>query len=63
VLWFAEVILHPALSTYHHHAGQTSAFWFGLMFASLMVVAISTWAFFKVREIRMRGLEEEPEYG
>ncbi len=50
--WFSIVILHPALSTY----GELSsgrAVWFVLLFSTLMVVALSTWAYFRLRDARL----------
>jgi hypothetical protein len=52
VLWFAIVILHPALSTYHHLSGA-GAVWFVLLFSSLMVISLTTWAYFKIRDARL----------
>jgi hypothetical protein len=52
LLWFAVVIMRPALSTYSHHAEQGSIFWFVLLFSSLMVAALATWGFFRARELR-----------
>ena len=55
VYWFAVIILHPALTTYNE-VSSAGAFWFGLLFGSLMLVALSTWAFFAIRERRERRL-------
>jgi hypothetical protein len=54
--WFSVVILHPALSTYNEVSGA-GVFWFGVLFGSLMVIALSTWAFFAVRERRLHPAE------
>jgi hypothetical protein len=56
VYWFAVIILHPALTTYNEVSGA-GVFWFGLLFGSLMLVALSTWAYFAIRERRERRLE------
>jgi hypothetical protein len=52
LLWFGVVIMQPALSTYSHHAHSSGIVWFVLLFSSLMVVALATWGFFRVREAR-----------
>ena len=52
LLWFSVVILHPALSTYGHLTG-TGAIWFVLLFSILMVLALTTWAFFRLRDARL----------
>ena len=52
LLWFSVVIMRPALSTYNEHAEHGSIFWFILLFSSLMLVALATWGFFRVRELR-----------
>jgi hypothetical protein len=52
LLWFSVVIMRPALSTYGHHTERSGIFWFVLLFSSLMVVALATWGFFRVRELR-----------
>ena len=52
ILWFSMVILHPALSTYHGLHGS-HAIWFGVLFAGLMVGALATWGFFRVRDARL----------
>ena len=52
VLWFSIVILHPALSTYGHQVSGNRAIWFALLFSALMLVAVITWGFFRVREAR-----------
>ncbi|MDX6625221.1 MAG: hypothetical protein QOE56_210 [Solirubrobacterales bacterium] len=49
--WFSVVILHPALSTYNEVSGA-GAFWFGILFSALMVIAMSTWAYFTLRNAR-----------
>jgi hypothetical protein len=55
--WFAVVILHPALSTYNEVSGA-GAIWFGILFGSLMIIALSTWAYFAIREARLRARSE-----
>jgi hypothetical protein len=52
LLWFSVVIMRPALSTYSHHAEGSAVVWFVLLFSSLMVVALATWGFFRLREAR-----------
>ncbi len=52
LLWFSIVILHPALSTYGHVSGS-GRIWFVLLFSSLMVISLSTWGFFRVRDARL----------
>jgi len=52
LLWFSIVILNPALSTYGHVRGS-GAVWFVLLFSSLMVIALSTWGFFRIRDARL----------
>ena len=47
-----EAVLHPALSTYHGLSGS-HAVWLALLFSALMVVAVSTWSFFRVRDARL----------
>jgi hypothetical protein len=57
LVWFSVVILHPALSTY----GEVSngrAVWFVLLFSTLMVVALSTWAYFRLRDARLARTKE-----
>jgi FG-GAP repeat len=49
--WFSVVILHPALSTYNE-VSSAGAFWFGVLFSSLMLVALATWGYFRVRAAR-----------
>jgi hypothetical protein len=51
LVWFSIVILHPALSTYSEESGH-HAFWFVLLFSSLMLVALTTWAYFRIRDTR-----------
>jgi hypothetical protein len=51
LVWFSIVILHPALSTYSEESGH-HVFWFVLLFSSLMLVALTTWAYFRIREVR-----------
>ena len=58
VYWFSVVILHPALSTYNEVSGA-GAFWFGVLFSSLMLIAMATWGFFRVREAREARLAGE----
>ena len=43
LVWFSVVIIHPALSTYGELSG-TGAIWFVLLFSTLMVLALTTWA-------------------
>jgi hypothetical protein len=57
LLWFSIVIVHPALSTYGELSG-TSAIWFVLLFSTLMVLALSTWAFFRLRDARLARAAE-----
>jgi hypothetical protein len=57
VYWFAVVILHPALTTYNE-VSSAGVFWFGILFGSLMLAALSTWAFFAVRDARLRARAE-----
>jgi hypothetical protein len=52
LLWFSVVILHPALSTYGQLSG-TGAVWFVLLFSTLMVLSLTTWAFFRLRDARL----------
>jgi hypothetical protein len=52
VLWFSVVIMRPALSVYGEHAEHANIIWIALLFSSLMVVALTTWGFFRVRELR-----------
>jgi hypothetical protein len=56
VYWFSVVILHPALSTYNHES-SAGVFWFGILFGGLMIVALSTWSYFAIRERRERRLK------
>jgi hypothetical protein len=58
VVWFSIVILHPALSTYGHEIDSGRAVWFALLFSTLMVVAVSTWGLFRVRDARMERTGE-----
>jgi hypothetical protein len=57
LLWFSVVILHPAMSTYGELSG-TGAIWFVLLFSTLMVLALSTWAFFRLRDARLARTAE-----
>jgi hypothetical protein len=57
LLWFSVVIVHPALSTYGELSG-TGAVWFVLLFSTLMVLALSTWAFFRLRDARLARTAE-----
>jgi hypothetical protein len=57
LLWFSVVIVHPALSTYGELSG-TGAIWFVLLFSTLMVLAFSTWAFFRLRDARLARAAE-----
>ena len=52
LLWFSIVILNPALSTYGQVSGS-GAIWFVLLFSTLMVLALTTWAFFRIRDARL----------
>jgi hypothetical protein len=52
LLWFSIVVLHPALGTYHGLSGS-HAVWLAILFSGLMVIAVSTWGFFRVREARL----------
>jgi hypothetical protein len=52
LLWFSVVIVHPALSTYGQLTGA-GAVWFVLLFSTLMVVALSTWGYFRLRDERL----------
>jgi hypothetical protein len=57
LLWFAVVIMQPALSTYGHHT-PGEAIWLGLMFAGLMIAALATWGLLRLREVRLARLKE-----
>jgi hypothetical protein len=57
LLWFSVVIVHPALSTYGELTG-TRAIWFVLLFSSLMMIALTTWAFFRLRDARLARAAE-----
>ena len=57
LFWFSLVILNPALSTYGHHASHTQAIWLILLFSSLMIAAISTWGYFRLRDARLAKAE------
>jgi hypothetical protein len=57
LLWFSVVIIHPALSTYGELSG-TGAIWFVLLFSTLMVLALTTWAFFRIRDARLARTAE-----
>jgi hypothetical protein len=57
VVWFSIVIVHPALSTYGHLSG-TGAVWFVLLFSSLMIIALTTWAYFRIRDARLARAAE-----
>ena len=59
LVWFAIAIMHPALNTYSHISSRGAIF-FGLLFALLMLVAVSTWGYFRVREIRWARAEKSP---
>jgi hypothetical protein len=52
LLWFSVVILHPAMSTYGEFSGGRVV-WFALLFSTLMVLAVSTWGFFRLRDARL----------
>jgi hypothetical protein len=51
LVWFSIVILHPALSTYSEESGH-HIFWFVLLFSALMLAALTTWAYFRIRDAR-----------
>jgi hypothetical protein len=55
--WFSVVILHPALSTYGEFSGGR-AVWFVLLFSTLMVISLSTWAYFRLRDARQARARE-----
>jgi FtsH-binding integral membrane protein len=57
LLWFSVVILHPALSTYGQLTGK-GAVWFVLLFSTLMVIALSTWGYFRLRDARLERTKE-----
>ena len=57
LLWFSIVIVHPALSTYGE-LSRGRAVWFALLFSTLMVLALITWGFFRVRDARLARAEE-----
>jgi hypothetical protein len=59
VLWFSIVILHPAMSTYGHEISSGREVWFALLFSSLMVIAVSTWGFLRVRDARLARAGEK----
>jgi hypothetical protein len=59
VLWFSIVILHPAMSTYGHEISSGRAVWFALLFSTLMVIAVSTWGFFRIRDARLERIGEK----
>jgi hypothetical protein len=59
LLWFAIAIMHPALNTYNHVTSR-GAIVFGLLFGSLMLIALSTWGYFRVRELRWAHEEKSP---
>jgi hypothetical protein len=59
VLWFSVVILHPAMSTYGHEISSGREVWFALLFSSLMVIAVSTWGFLRVRDARLARAGEK----
>jgi hypothetical protein len=50
--WFTVVVLHPALGTYHGLSGS-HAVWLVVLFSGLMVIAVTTWGFFRVRDARL----------
>ncbi|MDX6607063.1 MAG: hypothetical protein QOD14_1603, partial [Solirubrobacterales bacterium] len=52
LLWFSVVILHPAMSTYGQFSGGRVV-WFALLFSTLMMLALMTWAFFRLRDARL----------
>ncbi len=55
--WFSIVIVHPALSTYGELSG-TGAIWFVLLFSTLMILALTTWAYFRIRDARLARAAE-----
>jgi MFS family permease len=57
LVWFSVVILHPALSTYGKFSGGR-AVWFVLLFSTLMLIALSTWAYFRLRDARLARAKE-----
>lgn len=57
LLWFSVVILHPALSTYGQLTGK-GAVWFVLLFSTLMVIALTTWGYFRLRDARLARANE-----
>jgi hypothetical protein len=59
LVWFAVAIMHPALNTYSHISSR-GAIVFGLLFASLMLVAVITWGYFRLREARWARAEKSP---
>jgi hypothetical protein len=59
LVWFSIVILHPALSTYGHLSGA-GAVWFVLLFSSLMIIALTTWAYFRLRDARLARAVSNP---
>ena len=59
LLWFSIVILHPALSTYSEEQ-RHSVFWFVLLFSTLMMIALPTWAYFRLRDARRARGPQEP---
>jgi hypothetical protein len=59
LFWFALVILHPALSTYEE-LSSTRALFLVLLFSSLMIVALTTWGYFRVRDARLARAGEQP---
>ena len=57
LLWFSVVILNPALSTYGEVTGS-GAIWFVLLFSTLMIIALTTWAYFRIRDARLARAAE-----
>jgi hypothetical protein len=57
LFWFVFVVLHPALGTYDETAGG-QLIWIVLLFSTLMLIALSTWAYFRVQEARPQPAEE-----
>ena len=51
LVWFSVVIVHPALGTYGELSGGR-AVWFVLLFSTLMVLALTTWGYFRLRDAR-----------
>ena len=52
LLWLATVIVNPALGDNGHMSGAT-LIGLTLLFSALMLVAVTTWGYFRVREARL----------